>query len=399
MDKLFDHIKNAQKRIQPSIFRTSLLHGTLLSRELGITAWCKWENRHVTGSFKERGASNFLSLLSPEDRKRGVIASSAGNHALALSYHASLQNISCKIVMPRFAPLIKVRSSRGYGADVILAGDNFDEAGEHASIIEKQENRVRVQAFNDPSIIAGQGTIGLEILDQLPDADMIVVPVGGGGLISGIACAAKHLKPSIKIVGVQSDWVVKKTNHTAERIPYASIADGIAVKSLGDLTKPLIDKYVDELVSVSEDEISDAIVKLLALEHAVVEGAGAAGIAAALAGKLPKIKGNTVFVICGSNIDVNVLSRLIDRSSAKDGRLLGIIVSVPDVPGALHLITEIISQQAGNILNVLHDRSFSAKPAYVDIEFTIEVKDLPHQKTIIDALEAEGLTVALSEHP
>jgi threonine dehydratase len=299
--------------------------------------------------------------------------------------------------MPRTAPLVKIRHTERTGATVILEGSTFDEAYERAQALAKQEGTRFVSAFDDHAIIAGQGTAGLEILEQCPDLDTIVVPVGGGGLASGIALAVKARRPEVMIIGVQSEWVLKSRAESKPpsetAIRPVTIADGIAVKRVGTLTGPIIGALLDSLISVNEGEIANGILRYLELERTMVEGAGAAALAAILAGKLPKGRRHTVVLACGGNIDMNVLSRLIERDMAQLGRLLKVVVSAPDRPGSLHRISGALSAQGANVLEVQHDRSFSKVPGNVDITFSMEVRDNAHKLRVLEQLRALGVEV------
>jgi threonine dehydratase len=396
-------IEAALPRIRAALPITPLTHSPTLSELTGREIFVKWENRHRTGSFKERGAVNFVALHGAES-KNGVCAASAGNHALALSYHAARAGIPCHIVMPVSAPLVKVQATRKTGAEVILHGNTFDEAYAFGVALAAEKGYAYCPAFDHPSVIAGQGTAGLEIMEQLADFDSVIVPIGGGGLISGISTAIKSKRPDIFFLGVQSEWVVtaraKKLDPAAPQplIPPTSIADGIAVKTIGKLTAPIIAQNVDQVVTVSENEIADAIMRLLELERTVVEGAGAAGIAALLAGYLPAKYKRTAVVVCGSNIDTSVLSRLIERDMAQRNRLLRLLVSVPDRPGSLHATTGIVARLGANVLQVYHDRSSTSLPGNVDIAFVLEIRDQPHKQSVIAGIRETGLEVKEIEH-
>jgi len=396
-------IEAAYTRIRAALPLTPLTHSTALSEITGREIHIKWENRHRTGSFKERGAVNFVSVHGAES-KNGVCAASAGNHALALSYHAARAGIPCHIVMPVSAPLVKVQSTRKTGAEVILHGNTFDEAYAYGVKLAEEKGYSYCPAFDHPTVIAGQGTAGLEIMEQLADFDSVIVPIGGGGLISGISTAIKSKRPDVFFLGVQSEWVVtaraKKLDPAAPQplIPPTSIADGIAVKTIGKLTAPIIAQNVDQVVTVSENEIANAIMRLLELERTVVEGAGAAGVAALLSGYLPATCKKTAVVVCGSNIDTSVLSRLIERDMAQRNRLLRLLVSVPDRPGSLHATTGIVARLGANVLQVYHDRSSTSLPGNVDIAFVLEVRDEPHKRGVIEGLRDAALAVKEIEH-
>jgi len=381
-------ILDARHRINQVLPTTPLTYAAILSELAGRDVYLKWDNKFRTGSFKERGAVNFLYSLNAKEKKQGVCAASAGNHALALSYHAARLKLPCSIVMPVNAPLIKVQSCQSTGVEVILHGDSFDEAYQYALSLAEQQKQIFVSAFDHERIIAGQGTAGLEILEQCPGMDSIIVPVGGGGLISGVATALKHHNPEIFVLGVQSEWIIEKRRNLSSSDSLSSgsrsLADGIAVKTIGKLTRPIIEAKVDKLVSISEKAIANSIIKLLELERAVVEGAGAAGIGALLANHLPQKCQKTVVMVCGSNIDMNVLSRLIERDMGERGRLLRASVSVPDRPGSLHLVTGILSNGGANVLQVRHDRSFSESPDNVDISLLVEVRNAAHRDELLN---------------
>lgn len=396
-----DHIKAAARQLQKVLPVTPLSFSPYLSEVAGRELFFKWDLKFRTGSFKERGAAHFIYSLSSKEGSRGVCAASAGNHALALSYHASQRKVPCTIIMPLSAPLVKVQRTRAHGARVILQGNTFDEAYLHAQELAEAEGMHFVSAFDNTRIIAGQGTAGLEILLQLPAVDAVVVPVGGGGLISGIAVALRSLRPKTFILGVQSEWVVDARKRATKPVDPniirpVTIADGIAVKDMGKMTGPLVQQHVDELVQVSEAEIADAIIRFLEHERTVVEGAGAAGLAAVLAGRLPKRFTRACVMACGSNIDMNVLSRLIERDMAHHRRLLRLQASVPDRPGSLHRLTGAISRSGGNVLEVLHDRSFSEVPGNVNITMLVEVRDDAHRRAITQAIKRLGVRVTVA---
>jgi threonine dehydratase len=392
----FDDIVAAGQRIHQILRPTPVLPSPGMSEKTGLEVFLKWENMSKTGSFKERGALNALLKLTDKQRRLGVCAASLGNHALALSHHSARLQIPCVIVMPTNAPLVKVQSTKSSGAEVILFGHNFVEAYDHALKISEERGLRFVSAYDDPDVIAGQGTAGLEILDQCPDFDSVIIPVGGGGLASGVSLAIKTKRPEVYIMGVRSDWVTKASalsGSPAPLIPSVSIADGIAVKRPGKLTGPLLDLHVDQIVSLSEAEIADSIVSFLELEHTVVEGAGAVGFGALTTKKLPAKCKKPMIVVSGSNIDMNILSRLIERDMGERGRLLRIVVSVPDRPGSLQVVTTIIARGGANVLEALHDRSFSKTPGNVDITLLLEVTDVQHKALIIRSLRNVDIDV------
>jgi threonine dehydratase len=358
----------------------------------------KMENLQRTGAFKERGALNKLLTLTAEEKARGVIAASAGNHAQGLAYHARRLGVKATIVMPERTPLIKVSRTRDdYEARVVLKGANFDEAYAEALRLQEQENLVFVHPFNDPYVIAGQGTIGLELLEQSPFMDMVVVPIGGGGLISGVACALKETNPRIQVVGVQAASVASmksslEAGQVTELAPGATIAEGIAVRRPGDLTFPMVRKYVDEVVTVDEEEIANAILLLLEQEKSVVEGAGAVGLAALLNGHVPRAVGrNVVVLLCGGNIDMNVISRIIERGLVKAGRLVRLEVSMPDRPGMLARLTAQVAEQRANVVEIHHNRAFSKTGlGEAMVGLTLETTGRAHIQELIGALARQG---------
>lgn len=386
-------LADALARVRSALPVTPLTKSPGLSALCGHEIWIKWDNKFHTGSFKERGAVNVLENLSIAERNTGVCAASAGNHALALSYHAQRLSIPCTIVMPLSAPLVKVTSTRNTGARVVLHGRNFDEAYEHAEQICRDEGLQFISPFDDERIIAGQSTSGQEIADQLPDADYIVVPVGGGGLLSGIGLALKHRGISAKLIGVQSEWVVegRAGGHATSLIAPVTIADGIAVKRVGRITGPLVAALADQLVTVTEEQVAESITRILEHERTVIEGAGAAALAAVLGGCIPNTDKKVVVLACGSNIDMNVLSRLIDRDMGLHQRLLRVAISVPDRPGSLAAITRLLAEKNANVLEVLHNRAFSQIPGNVKIEFLLEVREHKHAEEVLNALRTVGL--------
>ena len=389
-------IQAARARIRDSIALTPAPYSETLSRHADNTLYLKMENLHRTGSFKERGALNRILLMTGDERSRGVITASAGNHAQAVAYHASKRGIRVQICMPVLTPLVKVTATRNHGAEVILHGNSFDEAVDEARRRCDAEGLVFLHAFNDDAVIAGQGTIGLELLDQVPDLEAVVVPVGGGGLLGGIACAIREQRPEVRMVGVETARVpsIKQAliEHHPVLVPAAStIADGIAVRQVGELTFPLFEKYVDEIVTVEEEEIAKAILWLLEKEKTLAEGAGAAGIAAMLAKKTSLRGKKVVVLICGGNIDVTLLSRIIERGLVKDGRLMRLRVQLPDHPGGLHRLTGIFAQQRANVVQVTHDRAyFGVNLGDTIIDITVETRGPDHILELMDALKNAG---------
>ncbi|MCR4430903.1 MAG: threonine ammonia-lyase [Tepidanaerobacteraceae bacterium] len=385
-------IEDARDMLQNVIYRTGIVHNTTLSEISGNSVYLKMENLQKTGSFKIRGAFNKIAHLTDEEKNRGVIASSAGNHAQGVAMAATAYGIKSTIVMPEHAPLAKISATKSYGAHVVLCGNVYDDAYAEACRLQKESGATFIHPFNDPYIIAGQGTIGLEILEDLPDADIIVVPIGGGGLISGIAIAAKSIKPNIKIVGVQAknvpsmaESVMQHKISTAGGLP--TIADGIAVKTPGDLTFHLVQKYVDEILTVDEDEIAGAILLLLERAKVIVEGAGAVPVAAVL-NRMGSYKNKKIVaVISGGNIDVNMVSRIIDKGLVKSGRKIFIDTHIPDRPGTLWRLLNLVAETGANVLSVTHNRSTrDVAIGYAKVEMELETMDEGHVENIKDIL-------------
>jgi threonine dehydratase len=365
----------------------------------GARVFFKLDNLQMTGSFKERGALNKLLSLSLEERKNGVIAASAGNHGLAVAFHAQRLGIPATIVMPRFAPLIKVSWARRYGAEVILAGLDFDEALAEAQRLQQERGSLFIPAFDEPAVIAGQGTLGLELLEQAPELDAVVVPVGGGGLIGGIALALKQSGFSGRVIGVQAERVsgMRAALEAGHPVPLPSattIADGIAVRRVGELTLPLVQRYVDAIVTASEAEIARAILLLLENEKIVVEGAAATPLAALLNRPLG-LKGQTVvLVLSGGNIDVNVIARVIEKGLVQEGRLVRLSLIISDRPGALARVSTLVADQGANIQEIVHTRGFSrAEIGESEITLTLETYGPQHIAEVHAALRTAGYQV------
>jgi threonine dehydratase len=393
-------VQAARRALRDVIFATPLLPAERLGQELGARVLLKAENTQRSGSFKLRGAYYTLSKLTPEERARGVIAHSAGNHAQGVALAAKLLGIPATIVMPERAPLTKVVSTRRYGAEVILFGPTFDDAGIKAAEIQRERNLTYVHAFNDERVIAGQGTIGLELVESLSNIDLLVVPVGGGGLIGGIALVVKTLLPDVRIVGVQAAGCAPlQASLDAGQpimIPAArTIADGIAVKRPGDLTLPLIQQYVDEIVTVEEDEIAWGIAYVAQNSRQVVEGAGAAGVAALLARKVVPKQGDTVCVVMGGgNIDDTLLARVIDQVLVKQGRYILVRTAVDDRPGNLAPLISKVAEAGANVVDIFHRRAMWLAPLdRVGIEMVLEVRDEQHGLEVIQYLTESGYSV------
>lgn len=399
-------IQDAQQALQGQIVQTPFVHSRTLSEILGAEIWLKFENHQFTASFKERGAFNRMRALTREQRRRGVITMSAGNHAQGVAYHAQRMGMPAVIVMPQFTPGVKVSNTRHLGAEVVLFGETFDDARLRALELAAQRQLTLIHPYDDPAVMAGQGTIGLEMLAIKPDLDMIVVPIGGGGLISGIATAAKALRPQIEIVGVQTEafpyMAAAVSGHVATG-SNGTIAEGIAVKSPGHLTLEVIRKRVDDIVLVSENDLEHAIVLLLEIEKTVVEGAGAAGLAALLHAQSDddtRYEGKKIgLILCGGNIDPLVLGGLIERGMVRAGRLARIRASIRDLPGALSRITQIVAEAGANITQVHHQRAFTSLPARdVELDLVLQTRGHAHVDEILVALHAQGIRAARGEH-
>jgi len=371
-------VEAARQRLSETIYASPCAYSETLSRLTGSRCFVKLENLQMTGSFKERGAANRLLTLSEAERIRGVVAASAGNHGLAVAFHSERLGIRSVIVMPEWAPLIKVTSARYHGAEVVLAGANYDEAYAHARGIQTERRLTFIHPFDDPAVIAGQGTLGLELLEQCPDMDAVVVPVGGGGLISGVALVIKAKNPKVQLIGVQAEEMaaMQASLSAGQRIilpAAATIADGIAVRQVGECTFELAMKYVDSVVTVNEEEIANAILLLLEIEKTVVEGAGATTLAALVNKKIALAGKTVVLVLSGGNIDVNVISRIIERGLVKDGRLVRLSVLLQDRPGALARLAALVAESRANVLHISHDRAFShARIGETQVELTLE---------------------------
>ena len=389
-------VREARSRIAGSIYFSPCPLSPTISEASGQPVYLKLENLQRTGAFKERGALNKILTLTDRERKRGVISASAGNHAQGVAFHASHNGISAKIVMPVMTPLVKINATRGYGAHVVLHGDGYDEAYDEACKLAEHEHLTFVHPFDDPAVIAGQGSIGLELLEQVPDLQAVVVPIGGGGLISGIACALKESKPEIRVIGVQAARMPAMLEalrlHKPTTIATSpTIADGIAVRRAGEQTLPLIEKYVDDVVAVEEEEIASGILTLLEREKMLAEGAGAAAVAALLHQKTKLKNRKTVALVCGGNIDVTLLSRIIQRGLVKDGRLVRLQIHLSDRPGSLHQLTKIIAAHHANIVELQFDRAYygvSLGDTLIDITLETRGKDQIHR--ILEALTTAG---------
>jgi len=392
-----DDIRAAAQRIDGAVVRTPMLVSRTFSEIIGAEVWLKFENLQFTAAYKERGALNKLLQLSQEERERGVIAASAGNHAQAVAYHAKRLGIPATIVMPAPTPTVKVSQTEGHGATVILHGDMFDDAYAKARELALEKGYVFVHPFDDPQIIAGAGTVGVEMLEEAPDLDAIVVPIGGGGLMSGVAIAARALKPGIELIGVEAE-LYPSMKCAIEGCHMAlggdTLAEGIAVKQPGELTSRILRELADDVVLVSERDIERAVAMLVGIEKTVVEGAGAAGLAAMLA-DADRFKGRKVAtLLCGGNIDTHLLANVLVRDLVRQGRIARLRVAVQDQPGALAGITAKFFEAGVNIIEIRHSRIFTALPAKdTVIEVECEAKDAAAIDQVERMLEEAGFSV------
>jgi threonine dehydratase len=392
-----DDIRAARERIAGQVVLTPCTPSEAFGEMFGGKAWFKFENLQRTGSFKERGALNCMLGLSAEERSRGVIAASAGNHAQGVAFHARRLGIPATIVMPERTPLIKVSNTERYGARVVLHGAVYDEAMAEAMRIREEEGQVLIHPFDMDPVMAGQGTIGLELLEQCPEMEVVVVPVGGGGLISGIAMAIKELRPQVRLVGVESSVLpaalrAREAGAPVQIAPADTIADGIAVRRIGEHTFGMIERYVDDLVVVDEEEIASAVLLLLEREKTVAEPAAAASVAAAVNGHISDLAGrNVVMLLSGGNIDVTLVSRIIERGLLKDGRMAHLKVRVKDRPGALALLTAVLAESGANIVSLEHRRgSGEVWVTDAEIALTLETRGPDHVREIVHSLGASG---------
>ncbi|MGY2850649.1 threonine dehydratase [Bradyrhizobium sp. USDA 4509] len=390
-------IRRAADVIRDAVMVPACNESRTLGEICGCRLFLKFENLQFTATFKERGALNRLQALSPAERKRGVIAMSAGNHAQGVAYHAKRLGIPATIVMPIGTPMVKIENTRRHGAEVIITGQTLEECfafvGSHAA----QKGLILIHPYDDPLIIAGQGTIGLEMLATVPELDILVVPIGGGGLISGIATAAKALKPSIQVVGVQAQLYPSMYNAVkGEQLPMRgdTLAEGIAVKAPGQITTKIVRELVDDIILVSEDQIERAVATLISIEKTVVEGAGAAGLAAVLAAP-KRFAGSSVgLVLTGGNIDTRLIASVLTRELAREGRLTQLALDIVDRPGQLAAVSILLADAGANIIEVSHQRTFSDLPAKATLlELVIETRDRAHLEEVLARLSAEGFAV------
>ncbi|MBH5323327.1 threonine ammonia-lyase [Aurantiacibacter sediminis] len=391
-------VRAAAKRIDGAVVRTPTMHSQTLSAITGAEIWLKFENQQFTAAYKERGALNALLQLSDEQRSRGVIAASAGNHSQGLSYHGKRLGVPVTIVMPRTTPVVKVMQTEAVGGNVVLEGETFDEASAHARKLEKEMGLTFVHPFDDPKVAAGQGTVALELLEDAAELDCIVVPIGGGGLISGMATVAKDHQPPLEVIGVEAQLYPSSYNaYKGEDLPSGgdTLAEGIAVKEPGKFTQTVIDRLVDDIVLVDEPHLEEAVSLLLQIEKTVVEGAGAAGLAAILS--YPKrFKGKKIgLVLCGGNIDTRLLANVLLRDLARSGRLARLQITLQDRPGALFRVMREFDAHNVNIIEIYHQRIFTNLPAkglVTDIE--CEARDKAQLNALVQALRGKGYEVS-----
>jgi len=398
-----EDVEAARVRLTGALIDTDCNWSRTLSDILGCKVWLKFENQQFTASFKERGALNRLSLLKPAEKARGVIAMSAGNHAQGVAYHAHRLAIPATIVMPVNTPTVKVVNTRRHGAEVVLTGETVEEAAAFAQAHGRERGLTFIHPYDDPSVIAGQGTLALEMLGAAPEIDTFVVPIGGGGLISGMAVAATALKPGIRLIGVEAELypsMYNAINGTQLPMRGDTLADGIAVKAPGHITQGIVRELVDDIVLVSEQEIERAVSLLINIEKTVVEGAGAAGLAAVL--KRPEFfKDRTIgLVLCGGNIDTRLLASVLARELAREGRLTQLTIDLVDRPGRLAKVANLLGEAGANIVEVYHQRIFSDLPAKAALlELVIETRDRDHLNDTVKCLKAAGFAVEVRSNP
>jgi threonine dehydratase len=394
----FKDIEAARRRIEGAVYCSPCPYSIPLSEITGMQIFCKLDNLQRTGSFKERGARNALAQLPPEQQKRGVIAASAGNHALGLSYQGKLLGIPVTVVMPKYAPLVKLNNCQKLGANVVLYGKDFAEAKGRAHEIAKEKGLAYIDGYDDPSIIAGQGTMGLEIVEQVPDLDAVIVPVGGAGLLAGVALATKTQKPKTKIIAVEAENVASFSAALEAGKPtritlHPTLADGLAIPQVGANAFEIAQPLVDKTVTVTEEQIAISILRVVELEKGVVEGAAATPVAACLSGKLKELAGKKcVLLLCGGNIDPNVLSRVIERGLVADGRLCRFAAVISDRPGGLADLAMQIAATGASVKQVVHDRAFaSSDVSAVNVLCTVETRNRGHLAELRAQLKSHGV--------
>lgn len=393
-------IREARNRIGDAIYQSPCVHSETLSRITGCELYLKLENLQMTGSFKERGSLNKILQLDEQQKAAGVITASAGNHAQGMAHSARLCGIRATVVMPETTPMAKLRGTRELGAEIVLAGSCYDEAYEKALELQRVHGFTFIHAFDDPDIIAGQGTIGLEVLEQVPAVEAVIVPIGGGGLISGIAIAIRESRPNVDIIGVEAERLpAMKTSVAANRVIQLraanTIADGISVARVGEQTLPIVSQHVAEIFTVSEEEIASAIMTLLEREKTLAEGAGAVGFAALMQQRIPSVKGKkVVVVISGGNIDMTMLSRILERGLETDGRLAYVTVVVPDKPDSIALLATLVAQQGANILHITQNRhAGEVKLEESEVELILETRGYDHVQEIVKVIVQNGIQV------
>lgn len=396
----YEDIIEARQRIYQAVRRTPLDFSTTFSAILGQEVYYKYENLQKTGSFKIRGAYNKITGLTDSERRKGVIAASAGNHAQGVAYAASRAGCRATIVMPEGVTIAKLMATKSYGAEVVLSGQSYDEAYIAAEKLQAEKNAIFIHAFNDVAVMAGQGTVGLEIFEDLPDVATVVVPIGGGGLIAGAALALKHLNPKIKVIGVQAEGAPSMKNAVAQGVireldSASTIADGIAVKHPGSMTFPVVQKYVDDIVLVNDEEIAEAILMMVERNKIMCEGAGAVGVAALLHKRIESA-GKTVVLISGGNIDVHTLSIIIERGLIKIGRYFRFKTVVVDKPGVLQKLLGILATTKANVVSVALDRILPRIPiTQAEIQLVLETRDKEHVQQIKEVLRSNGYNISV----
>lgn len=394
----FKDIEVARDRIAGAVFQTACTHSIPLSEISGAQIFCKFDNAQRTGSFKERGARNALTQLSPDQKKRGVIAASAGNHAQALAYQGKLLGLPATVVMPQYAPLIKITNCQKLGANVVLHGHDFGEAKAHALKLANEKGLAYIDGYDDPAIIAGQGTMGIEIIEQVRDVDAVVIPVGGGGLIAGVSLAIKTLRPQTKVIAVEAENVASfaaamKAGKPTKINLQPTLADGLAIPQVGANAFTIASKHVDQTITVNEEQIAIAILRLTEIEKTVVEGAAATPLAAILSGKLPELAGKrVVLLLCGGNIDPNILGRVIERGLVADGRLCRFTAVISDRPGGLAVLSRQIAATGASIKQIVHERAFaSSDVSTVNVLCTVETRNHEHFEQLRAHLKTHGI--------
>jgi threonine dehydratase len=394
-------IREAAAVLKNRFRRTELIYSHYFSERVGTPLYFKCENLQRTGSFKIRGAFNFLAHQKPEVLGNGVITASAGNHAQGVAFAAAELNVPSLVVMPENTPLAKVLATKNYGAEVVLHGATFDDAAAKARHLEKERGMLYIPAFDHPLVMAGQGTVGLEILEDLPNADTLVIPIGGGGLIAGIATAAKGINPALRIIGVEaagapSALLSRRKGSVVTLAAAHSLADGIVVKRVGELTFPIIEALVDEIVTVEEEEIAQAIVSLMEKGKLVVEGAGAVGLASLLYGQKAIHRGRTVCLLSGGNIDVQTIARVVERGLVAEGRYLKVRVTLLDAPGSLARLTATLAESGANIFHIRHERLSADIPlGRAEVNLELETRGPEHIREILETLREKGYGVKM----